>query len=198
MQKVSESLITKKAIAYGLKELTKKKSFDKITIQDITESCGLNRQTFYYHFQDKYELADWIYYNEAITIIIDDLTYENWDVKVCQMLTLMKSEHYFYENTLKLSTENGFREYLFRIASELFRNIIGMIGIDKSFREDEVKFISEFYAFGIVGEIISWAQHGMKETPEYITAQLKTVSNGTQKFAAERFIENNAIKKEQD
>ena len=99
MQKVSESLITKKAIAYGLKELTKKKSFDKITIRDITETCGLNRQTFYYHFQDKYELADWIYYNEAISIIINDLTFDNWDSKLLLMLTQMKNESYFYQNT---------------------------------------------------------------------------------------------------
>lgn len=47
---MSESLITKKAIAAGLKELMKRKSFDKITISDITNECGLNRQTFYYHF----------------------------------------------------------------------------------------------------------------------------------------------------
>ena len=64
-----------------------------------------------------------------------------------------------------------------------------------SYKEEEKNFISEFYAFGIVGVIISWAQHGMKETPEYITKQLINVSNGTQKFAAARFIEN-SIKKE--
>ena len=186
---MSESLITKKAIASGLKELTKKKSFDKITIQDITDICGLNRQTFYYHFQDKYELVDWIYYNEAISIIINDLTYENWDKKVLQMLTKMKSEDYFYKDTLKSSTENGFKDYLFHIASELFLNIVGRLAVNENFGEDERKFISEFYAFGIVGVITSWAQHGMKETPEYITMQLINVSYGTQKYAASRFVE---------
>lgn len=55
---MSDSLITKKAIASGIKELTQKKSFNKISIRDITDQCGLNRQTFYYHFQDKYELIN--------------------------------------------------------------------------------------------------------------------------------------------
>ena len=189
---MSESLITKKAIASGLKELTKKKNFDKITIQDITDICGLNRQTFYYHFQDKYELVDWIYYNETISIIIDDLTYENWDKKVLEMLTKMKSEDYFYKDTLKSSTENGFKEYLFQIASELFLNIVGRISVNENFGDEEKKFISEFYAFGIVGVIVSWSQLGMKESPEYITMQLKNVSYGTQKYAVSRFAENNA------
>ena len=109
---MSESLITKKAIASGLKELTKKKSFDKITIQDITDICGLNRQTFYYHFQDKYELVNWIYYNELIVNVTDQLTYDNSTDKVLQMLQRMKNEDYFYINTLKASVKNEFEEYL--------------------------------------------------------------------------------------
>ena len=44
--------LTKKAIAEGLKELCHHKDFNKISVRDITEQCGLNRQTFYYHFQD--------------------------------------------------------------------------------------------------------------------------------------------------
>lgn len=186
---MSDSLITKKAIASGFKELTKKKSFDKITVQDITEICGLNRQTFYYHFQDKYELVDWIYYNETISLIINDLTYENWDQKVLQMLTKMKSEDYFYENTLKAAMENEFREYLYRLTCELFLDIINKIDENGHLEEDNKKFIAGFYAFGIVGIIISWAQHGMKETPEYITTQLKYLAYGTMKFATARYLQ---------
>ena len=194
---MSDSLITKKAIAAGLKELTKKKSFDKITIADITEACGLNRQTFYYHFQDKFELADWIYYNEAVSIIVEDINYENWDQKVLELLTKMKSESYFYENTLKLSIENGFREYLFRITSELFRDIIDLISVNEkqTFLPEDKAFVCEFYAFGIVGVIISWAQHGMKDSPENIARHLKSVYLGTQKFVASRMIDDE--KKEQ-
>lgn len=189
---MSDSLITKKAIANGFKELTKRKSFDKITVQDITEICGLNRQTFYYHFQDKYELVDWIYYNEAISIIVNDLTYDNWDEKVLQMLTKMKSEEYFYENTMKASMENEFREYLYHVTSELFYDIINRIDENGVLGEENKKFIAEFYAFGIVGIVISWAQQGMKETPEYITSQLKYLSYGTQKFATARYFMRNS------
>jgi len=184
---MSDSLITKKAIALGLKELTKTKNFDKITVKDITEECGLNRQTFYYHFQDKYVLLDWIFYNETISIIMENLTLENWNDKVMTMLTKMKSEEYFYRNTLKLTADNGFKEYLFKIATELFRDTIAKIGTIQEFEEDRKKFITEFYAFGIVGVIIAWAQNGMKESPEYIAMQLNNVSNGTQKFIIENY-----------
>lgn len=186
---MSDSLITKKAIASGIKDLTKTKSFDKITILDIAAQCGLNRQTFYYHFQDKYELVDWIYYNETIAIIIHDLSYDNWDDRVLEMLSKMKSEDYFYENTLKSTLENEFREYLFRVTSELFCNIIDRIAVNENIGQEEKKFIAEFYAFGIVGIIIAWAQQGMKESPEYITTQLKNLVDGTKKFASARYME---------
>ena len=44
---MSDSFITKKAIASALKELCRTKPFEKISIADITSICHLNRQTFY-------------------------------------------------------------------------------------------------------------------------------------------------------
>lgn len=186
---MSDSLITKKAIAEGMKEITKKKSFDKITVSDITQICGLNRQTFYYHFQDKYELVNWIFYNEMLYIVTDELTYDNSIDKVLQLLTKMKSEDYFYMNTLKASVKSGFEEFLIKVVTELFCDIISRIAKDTTMDEKEIKFIAEFYAFGMTGTIISWAVQGMKETPEYITAQIKNLAYGTEKFATARYQE---------
>ena len=50
------SLNTKKALAAALKELMTKKPLSKITVSDIISVCGVNRKTFYYHFQDIYDL----------------------------------------------------------------------------------------------------------------------------------------------
>ena len=33
-------------------------------MKDIADGCGLTRQAFYYHFKDKYDLMNWIYYTE--------------------------------------------------------------------------------------------------------------------------------------
>ncbi len=47
------------------KKLLAQKPLSKITIADITEDCGMNRMTFYYHFQDIYDLIDWICQEEG-------------------------------------------------------------------------------------------------------------------------------------
>lgn len=53
------SQVTKRALEASLKNLLLKKPLSKITINDITEDCGINRMTFYYHFKDIYDLIEW-------------------------------------------------------------------------------------------------------------------------------------------
>ena len=53
------SLHTKKQLAEALKSAMLHKSFSKISVKDIVEVCGINRKTFYYHFQDIYDLLRW-------------------------------------------------------------------------------------------------------------------------------------------
>jgi AcrR family transcriptional regulator len=47
---------TKSLLAQSILELVQKKPVEKITVTDITNNCSLKRETFYYHFYDKYEL----------------------------------------------------------------------------------------------------------------------------------------------
>ena len=50
------SEITKHALEDSLKTLLLRKTFNKITIGDLTKECGINRMTFYYHFTDMHHL----------------------------------------------------------------------------------------------------------------------------------------------
>lgn len=53
-------------LAESLIELSAKKPIDKITIKEITDKAGVIRPTFYNHFQDKYELIEWIIKSELL------------------------------------------------------------------------------------------------------------------------------------
>ena len=59
---------TKRALEASLKKLLLRKPLNKITINDITEDCGVNRMTFYYHFKDIYDLVDWILVEDATAL----------------------------------------------------------------------------------------------------------------------------------
>lgn len=186
---MSESMITKEALAKGLKELTRKKSFEKITISDITEMCKLNRQTFYYHFKDKYELLNWIYYKEAISIFTKDLSFKNWDEKVIELLKIMKNEDYFYQTALKDSSNTEFQKYLFSVAKDIFCEIFDSIPELRNFNKEDKVFLAEFISYGFEGMIIAWAKSGMKQSPEDIAQHIGAIIYGGKALAVSRYFQ---------
>lgn len=49
---------TKALIQKGLTQLAKQKSINKITVKELTDLIGINRGTFYLHYQDIYSLVE--------------------------------------------------------------------------------------------------------------------------------------------
>lgn len=50
--------VTKRYIQEAFRMLLLEKPMDKITVRDIVEECGLTRNTFYYHYDDIYDLFE--------------------------------------------------------------------------------------------------------------------------------------------
>lgn len=63
------SLNTKKEFATALKHAMEKKALSKVTVSELTAECKVNRKTFYYHFQDIYDLLKWMLEQEAIDVV---------------------------------------------------------------------------------------------------------------------------------
>ena len=59
----------KAKIAQTLYELLKHKSLDKITVKELVDTCNISRQSFYYHFQDIYDLVRWMFQQEAVSLL---------------------------------------------------------------------------------------------------------------------------------
>ncbi len=109
---MAEGSITKKVLAYSLKELMKKRPLNKITVGDICEACEMNRKSFYYHFKDKYDLVNWIFYTDFFEDNRqrgDDMTPGDALVRLCKFFQRNKD---FYRVALQETGTNSFYEYL--------------------------------------------------------------------------------------
>ena len=106
---MSDSHITKQALAASMKELMSEMPMNKINIGDIVGRCNMNRQSFYYHFKDKYDLVNWIYYTEFIAKIKDNLSISSWDLleNICEFFFENKV---FYTNAFKVTGQISFSE----------------------------------------------------------------------------------------
>ena len=107
---MADSNITKKSLADAMKSLMAEKSFAKISISDICTRCSMNRQSFYYHFRDKYDLVNWIFYTELIDHLCAHAPTSGWNLllDVCSYFYANRS---FYVNALQVTGQNSFTEY---------------------------------------------------------------------------------------
>ena len=80
------SQVTKRALEQSLKNLLLKKPLTKITVGDITDDCGINRMTFYYHFKDIYDLVEWSCLEDAKRALDEKKTYDTWQQGLLQNL----------------------------------------------------------------------------------------------------------------
>ena len=69
---------TKEALASALRQMMAVKPVDKVTVKDIVEVCGVNRQTFYYHFDDVDELLEWIFEQDSDRVFPREVVRERW------------------------------------------------------------------------------------------------------------------------
>lgn len=169
---MANSNITKKALAQSLKEIGATKRLDKITVADITDHCGVNRQTFYYHFNDKYELLSWVYTQELFVPLTKDLTFDNWDEKLAELFKYMKQQKGFFMNTIK-SSNNFYAEYLENVLVGLFNKAISDLDFYNVLDEKEQDIYARFFAYGLTGVIVEWTLKGMKEDADEFAGRLK-------------------------
>ena len=183
---MSDAAVTKKIIAASFKELCRRRSFDKISITDITDACGLKRQTFYYHFRDKFELLDWIYFTDAIQPAIAGITFENSNDRLLVLLNIMQADKPFYWNTIRHQEEN-FQSCLHRITCTLFCDAIDKLDAAHRLTQEDKTFYAQFYSFGLCGTVLDWVKGGMRLPPERVAAHLKSLIRASEKLAVRRY-----------
>jgi len=184
---MSEAHITKKALAASIKQLMETIPLSKISIQEIVDNCGLNRQTFYYHFKDKFDLVNWVYYTEAIESISDCTDYEHWGNGIYKILSYLMKNKLFYINALNTPGQNAFDEYLFTVTHDLNMKVVNEVAAGLNVSEKDKSFIADFYTHAFVGMTVQWIKKGMKESPEIIADGIKDIVEGSMLRALKRY-----------
>lgn len=181
------SKITKNALSASLKKLLLQKPFDKITVTDITEDCGLNRMTFYYHFQDIYDLLEWTCQEDARKYLKNKKTYDTWQEGYLNIFYGALENKEFILNVYHSVRREYIEQYLDRVVSDLLLGVVEERAANMTVREKDKMFIAKFYQFSFVGTMLKWIDTGMKEKPEYIVERAATLIHGSITRALEAF-----------
>ena len=172
-------LTTKRAIGYAFKDLLKEKSFNKITITDIANNCAINRQTFYYHFQDIKDLVEWLCIDEVDNILNKNDECEKWEDKFLMIFKVVLKEKEVVENIYHSVSVEVLRTNLYRLVYPIIYSEIVEESKGKNLREEDKKFITDFYKYAFVSIVLDWIDKGMIENPELIVLKVSNLITGT-------------------
>lgn len=176
---------TKRALEASLKKLLLRKPLNKITISDITEDCGVNRMTFYYHFKDIYDLVDWILMEDAAEALEGLQDFETWSGALREMLEKVQANRVLVLNVYRSVSREQVEQYLYKMLDPLLRIFVERLNIPV--KEEDKQFIIDFYKYGFVGLALEWIRRDMKTDPAIMAERLNTIMQGDLKRALQRF-----------
>ncbi len=181
------SQTTKRALEASLKNLLLQKPFEKITIADITEDCGVNRMTFYYHFKDIYDLIEWSCIEDAAKALEGKKTYNTWQQGFLQIFQAVLDNKPFIMNVYHAVSREHVETYLYKLTYSLLIGVVEEKAAGMQVNEEDKNFIADFYKYAFVGVMLDWIRKGMREEPERIIDRIATLIHKDIEKALEAF-----------
>ncbi|MGI6014303.1 MAG: TetR/AcrR family transcriptional regulator C-terminal domain-containing protein [Oscillospiraceae bacterium] len=178
---------TKRLLAASLKQLLTKKTLDKITVKDITDHCGVNRQTFYYHFQDVYALLEWIFEEELEKAIKDHTDYASWKEAFRDVFSMLLENRTLVLNAYHSVNIKILRKYLIKTVRPIIAPLVDAFIGDTPICEEDRQFIVDIYTFGLIGIALNWIDNNMEL--EYATSLDKffQLIDGSTEYVVKKF-----------
>ena len=160
------SQTTKRALEASFKKLLLEKPLNKITINDITEDCGVNRMTFYYHFKDIYDLVDWILAEDAAKAMEGRRGFGTWSEAYLDVLHQLQDNKTLVLNVYRSVGREQVEQYLYRLLDTILKDYA-----DK-------QFVVDFYKYALVGMTLEWTRRDMKGDPKKMVERVSTMIHG--------------------
>lgn len=181
------SQITKRALEASLKKLLLQKPLDKITIRDITDDCGINRMTFYYHFKDIYDLIEWSLIEDADRVIAGNRTLATWQQGLLRIFEAVRDNRALILNIYRSVSHEQVELYLYRLTYDLMLGVVEEQAAGMSVRPEDKRFIADFYKYALVGLVLDWVRQGMREDPQQLVDRLSQLVSGNIAAALARY-----------
>ena len=191
------SQTTKRALEASLKNLLLLKPLDKITINDIAEDCGINRMTFYYHFKDIYDLVEWTCVEDASKALEGKKTYDTWQQGFLQIFEAVLANKSFIMNVYHSVSREQVEIYLYKLVYGLTIGVVNEKSTGMTIRDEDKKFIADFYKYAFVGLMLDWIKNGMKDDPHLIIDRLGSLVHGNITSALNNYRTDKPLSKEQ-
>ena len=174
------SLHTRQAMACSLRKFMELKPLSQITVSEICADCNLNRKTFYYHFEDIYNLLHWLLEQEALLIVKEFHMPQDYDKIIGFVLDYVDANSHILNCMYDSLGREGKKRFFFADFRMYINTIIeeaeaeASLTLDSNYRQ----FLCDFYISALTGILLDWFIDRSIRTREdmttYLTLALKT------------------------
>lgn len=164
---------TRQELDAALRKLLKKRPLDQIRVRELTELCGLRRQSFYYHFKDVYDLFAWSVQRERFLLLVRQEECLTWQQALLDLLNRAAEERAFYRAALNQGGQKGLRaliplETMLETVQIYYRDRSGAAPDSGMERQDRRAGEAILLAL-----LESWIEERLALTPEELVASLE-------------------------
>ena len=154
---------TEKAIRAAFMQLLNDRPLSKITVKDISDSCGINRNSFYYHYQDIPSLIQQILSDEIDRIIYEyssvDSLAECMSAAIGFAAENKRAIYHIYNSV----NRDMFEQYLWRVCEYTVKAYVGTAFAELRLDEAEREALIQYHIYETFGITSGWLHDGMRE-----------------------------------
>lgn len=168
------SFNTKKMLAESMKKIMKQKKFSRITVSEIVADCGLNRKTFYYHFEDIYALLKWTFENETVEVLKQFNLVADYEEAILFIMNYAEENEYIINCAYDSIGRDEMKRFFFSDFKELVFSAIDRAEKDagKTLEADYKEFLCFFYTEALTGILTDWIKNRKEKDRQQVMQYL--------------------------
>ncbi|MDO5301525.1 MAG: TetR-like C-terminal domain-containing protein [Tissierellia bacterium] len=161
---------TKELIKEEFLKMLETQPFKDITIGKLAQRCEINRNTFYYHYEDIYMLVREILQDELDKLDQEFHANSSWEESLIHALSFILEKKRVAQNMFKSMDKEEVDHYLHRICHGVMKKYVDQECELKGIRaqEGDRALIVAFYQAALAGLLIQWMEEGMEASYEAI------------------------------
>ena len=182
---------TKKAIKDSMKKLLNERPLNQITVKDIVEDCGINRNSFYYHFADLPTLLEEVIMEQANNIINEYPSIDSMEMCMDAIISFALKNKKAVYHIFNSVNRGMYEHYLLDMCHSFVDKYINTTFGELPFAPYDKEIIITFYSCECFGQIINWISGGMKADIQRQSHRLFELRKGMIEELVKRSVESN-------
>lgn len=163
---------TKKAIMYGFMEILKEKTLDKITVKDICELCEINRNTFYYYYEDIYDVLDSVFQYEIDEVLKEESVSSSFLDEYKRSASIILNNKEAVIHIYESKRGDILEDYLDAVVKGFVKRAVLKEAAEYKLSDENIRYITCFYSYAIVGNTMRWISKGMPPYKEDLLTKI--------------------------